>query len=812
MLPKKAIKHCLRSMRDAIRENHRRIVVLTGSDDDELAKCAAQLVEEYMKEYGTSDKELAYVYHAFYEDGVKRKEVFKKTLGKEFSVDYIPYHEIRKILGLTYDIAVLDLINNLEPNDIGRLSGIVRGGGFYIFIMARLSDYEKIITRFQRTLLTPQYKIEDIRHIFSRRFIRKLFEHDGIAIYDIDEKKFLKRFKIKRKYRKVEYTGKPFEIPPKTRLPRKAYELALTADQVEVLRLLEELYEKPRKGEGIAIVITADRGRGKSSVVGIGLAALAHKLRKAKGRTRIIVTAPNEYNVQPLFMLAKKTLEELKHSLTITEKDGVITALKSKGIEIEYYNPLEASRRKADIVAVDEAAGLQVPMLFNIMNRFDRVIFSSTIHGYEGAGRGFSVRFLGRLKKMENIRVYEYEMEQPIRFSENDPIEKWAFDTLLLDAEPAVLTREDDKYIERLNVSYYKPELEEFFLEKEEELRQFIGIYIMAHYRNNPNDLGMMMDAPHHTVRALKLPNGKIVASLEIAEEGPLLDELAKESARGAWIAGNIIPDRVIKHYKLLDFGKFKGWRIVRIAVHPSAMGRGLGSKLLSELEKEAIDAGYDWVGAGFGVTEELLNFWIKNGYIPVHISPDRNPVSGEYTILVIKPLNDEAKKYISYIAREFKKKLLDCLYEPYHDLDPEVALMLLNSTPPISDIEIGLSKPQLGRFMSYAWSDLTLESCMDCMVKIAKYYFASPNRPSLTRLQELLLVTRILQGKSWRMVCEELDLNPPDVMFEIKNIAKKLSEFYFNIKGGDEIERYIFLNLNDLVTINYSGENTRTQ
>jgi len=786
-------------MRDAIRENHRRIIVLTGNNDDELAKCAAQLVEEYMKEYGTGDKELAYVYHAFYEDGVKRREIFKKALNGNFSIDYIPYHEIRKILGLTYDVAVLDLINNLEPNDIGRLSGIVRGGGFYIFIMAKLSDYEKIITRFQRTLLTPQYRMEDIRHMFSRRFIRKLFEHDGIAIYDVDERKFLKKFKIKRKYRRIEYTGKPFEIPSKIRLPRKAYELALTADQVEVLKLLEELYERPKKGEGIAIVITADRGRGKSSVVGIGLAALAHKLRKAKGRTRIIVTAPNEYNVQPLFMLAKKTLEELKHSPIVTEKDGVIVALKAKGIEIEYYSPLDASRRRADIVAVDEAAGLQVPMLFDIMSKFDRVIFSSTIHGYEGAGRGFSVRFLGRLKKMENIKVYEYEMEQPIRFSENDPIERWVFDTLLLDAEPAILTREDEKHIDKLAVTYYKPELEEFFLEKEEELRQFIGIYIMAHYRNNPNDLGMMMDAPHHTVRALKLPNGKIVASLEIAEEGPLLDELARESARGAWIAGNIIPDRVIKHYKLIDFGKFKGWRIVRIAVHPSAMGRGLGSRLLKELEKEALDRGYDWVGAGFGVTEELLNFWIKNGYMPVHISPDRNPVSGEYTILVVKPLSDDASKYVEFIAREFKKKLLDCLYEPYHDLDPKVALMLLNSTPSLQDVKIDLSRPQLGRFMSYAWSDLTLESCMDCMVKIVKYYFASLNKPSLSDLQELLLIARILQGKSWRIVCEDFKLDPPSVMFEIKNIAKRFSEFYFNVRGSEEAEKYIFLSLENL-------------
>ena len=800
MLSKKAVQHFLRSMRDAIRSNHRRVIVLTGNDDSKLVESAMQLIEEYLKHYGTGNKKIAYVYHAFYEDGVRRKEIFSESF-KLDKVAFIPYHEVRKILGLTYDIAVLDLINNLEPNDIGRLSGVVSGGGFYIFIMARLSDYEKIITRFQRTLLTPQYKFESIRHIFVRRFIKKLFEHNGIAIYDVDKRKFLKKFRLRRKtYKIVEYTGKPFEIPLKSRFPKIAYELALTKDQVEVLKILEGLYERPGKGEKVAIIVTADRGRGKSSVIGIGLGALAHKLKKAKGVSRIIVTAPNEYNVQPLFMLARKTLEKLGYEVNVFERNNVILALRAKGIDIEYFNPLEASRRKADIVAVDEAAGLQVPMLFTIINKFDRVIFSSTIHGYEGAGRGFSIRFLGRLKRMENVRIFEYEMEQPIRYAGDDPIEKWIFDTLLLDAEPAPLDDKEMEYIEKLDVEYYIPQLEKFFLEQEDELRQFIGIYIAAHYRNNPNDLGMMMDAPHHVIRALKIPTGKIVASLELAEEGPLRDELAKESARGAWILGNIIPDRIIKHYKIVDFGDFIGWRIVRIAVHPHVMGRGLGSKLLSELENEARERGYDWVGAGFGVTSELLNFWVKNGYTPIHISPDRNPVSGEYTVLVVKPLNEKVSVYIKYVAMEFKRKLLDMLYEPYHDLEPEIALMLLKATPDIENLDLKLTPSQTGRFMSYAWSDLTLESCMDCMVAVTKFYFGSKNKPQLSKTQELMLIVRVLQGKSWRMSCDELKLEPPYFMQEIKKIAKIFSKYYFDVESLSEAEKFFFLKLDDLI------------
>lgn len=121
---------------------------------------------------------------------------------------------------------------------------------------------------------------------------------------------------------------------------------------------------------------------------------------------------------------------------------------------------------------------------------------------------------------------------------------------------------------------------------------------------------------------------------------------------------------------------------------------------------------------------------------------------------------------------------------------------MLLKSTPDIPRVKINLSPPQVGRFMSYAWSDLTLESCMDCMVEVVKHYFVASPKPNLSELQELLLILRILQGKSWRMVCEELELNPPDVMFEIKNIAKKFSSFYFKIKEASEAEKFLFLDL----------------
>ncbi|RLE92523.1 MAG: tRNA(Met) cytidine acetyltransferase [Thermoprotei archaeon] len=777
-MKKSDLKKIITSIIQGKKLKHRRMLVLSGDNDDKIVGICAKVVKAYTDVVKKSPKVL-YTYHVFYEDGIYRRNLFKDHVGSRLDVDYVPYHESQQVLGATYDIAVLDLINDLRPNDLGRLTGIVAGGGLLILMTPRFEKWDKIVTRFQENLLTPQYGVDKLRHIFVQRFIRKLFEHKGIAIYDVDKGEFLKEPYILSEL--PERKKQELLFPEKSLFPYKVYSLALTQDQVEVLRLLELLYEKP-KGK-LAIIITADRGRGKSCALGIGLAALAHKLRRKKGRARILVTAPSETNVQSLFDLAQKTLEVLKHSVEVEKKGGFKVALEAKGIDIEYYKPLDCIGRSADIIAVDEAAGLQVPMLYRIHRTFSRAVFSSTIHGYEGAGRGFSVRFLGALREDPETTIYEYEMHEPIRYADNDPIEIWSFDTLMLDAEPANLDENDLKDIEEGRVVYYKPDIREFFLEREDEAKQFIGIYIMAHYRNNCDDLGMIMDAPHHTIRALRTTSGKILTAVELAEEGSIPDPMIPELIKGGWIAGNIIPDRLLKHYKLVDFAKMVGWRIVRIATHPQVMRKGLGSKALEEICKEALERSYDWVGAGFGVNEPLLRFWVRNNFIPVHISPDRNPVSGEYTVIVIRPLSERAKAQIDLANREFRLKLINSLCEPYHDLEPRIALMLLKSgkKPVFENYSPRLTGIQKHRIKTYAEGYMTLENCMDCAFEITKTYFYNfpENVPKLTEDEELVLVTRILQAKSWRLTCEDLKKSPPSVMTSVRDAVRKLVEYY---------------------------------
>jgi len=784
----KLLKKLKISLENAHKLNHRRLLVLSGSQSDLLAVLVARTIIAFSRIWKKAHgkyPEIVYFYHKELPSERLKADIVKEIVKgkmKNVKIEFVDFRDTEEYLGTTFDSLILDLTSNLKPNDIGRLIGIVRGGGLLILLIPNWDEWEKTLTIFQRELATPQHPENEVRQIFKKWFKRKLIKHDGIFIYDADKKKILK-CPVESPVLADSGFKRKIIFPEKTLFPKEIYHLALTQDQVNVLKITELFVEKPRKGMKTVFVLIANRGRGKSCALGIGIAGIINELRKVKNRVRVLVTAPKLSNVQSFMDLLIKSLESLGLKYKTIKKKRFILEVKGEKFSVEYWEPIDIPKMKADIVVVDEAAGLQVPMLLKIWKAHRRIMFSSTIHGYEGAGRGFSVRFLSLIRSDPSTKLLEYEMKEPIRYAENDPIEKWQFDTLLLDAEPEKLDEEDYKAIAEGRLIYVKPNLETWFSEKgENKLRAFFGIYVLAHYRNEPDDLGMMADAPHHTIRAIMTPSGKIVCSLQLAEEGPISEDFVYDLLKGGRIPGNIIPDRVLKHVRIREFGKTVGWRIVRIATHPDVMGRGIGSFALKQVIAEAIERGYDWVGAGFGVTEKLLRFWLKNGFIPVHMSPDRNPVSGEFTVLVIYPLNTTVRRIISIANREFKIKLLNSLHDTYRGLETDVALMILKSGETIdADYIPKLDAIRWDRLRIYAYGPMTFEAACDVMFEIAKAYFISYPyfKVKLSSIEQYILVSRVLQAKSWDEVANEIGKRSSFVMNKLKEIAGRVAKIY---------------------------------
>ncbi len=776
-----------KSLERAARENHRRMLVVAGSDPAELGVAVGRALQYlglvFRKVQGEQPRVL-YVYHDEFVEAKLMKEIVKQmakaSKRKRVSVQVARYEESERYLGTTFDGLVLDLTRDLKPNDVGRLVGIVRGGGFIILVAPNWYSWDEARTLFKLGLTVPRHP--EPRHIFISWFKRKLQEHPGIFIYDMDEKRIVKA----QDYEAKETSKRKVEPPKKSLFPRELYKLALTQDQVNAIRLLENLVEKPR-GKRFAVVLTADRGRGKSCAVGIGLVGLISELRKVKHRVRVLVTAPSPSSVQSLMELAMKAAETLDLKVKPVKRGGRIIELQGDRFSIEYWEPYVVSKLSADIVAVDEAAGIPIPMLHALWRKHRRIIFATTIHGYEGAGRGFSVRFMTALREDPKTRLYQYEMEEPIRYAKDDPIERWQFDTLMLDAEPAELGEEDIEAIKEGRLEYLKLDPGWLFSpEGEETLRQLFGIYVLAHYRNQPDDLGMLADAPHHSIRALRTPSGAIVCAVQLAEEGGLDGETIDDLLRGGRIPGNIIPDRFLKHLRMREFGSKVGWRIVRIATHPRVQSMGIGSRMLEEVYREAKERGYDWVGSGFGVSEKLLRFWVRNGYLPLHMSPDRNPVSGEYTVLVLKPISKPVARMVKIAYREFRLKLINSLHDTYNDLETEVALQILRADNPVfPDYRPVLTPVQVDRLWVYIYGPMTYEAACDAVYELARAYWLSYPKgvPELDEEAEHILVAKVLQAKPWEDVAAELKIHQYDVMRGLKEIVKKMAKHYYGLE-----------------------------
>ncbi|OYT41631.1 MAG: tRNA(Met) cytidine acetyltransferase [Candidatus Aenigmarchaeota archaeon ex4484_224] len=749
---------------DAKKYFQRRIVVLSSSENriNSLIKILRNGIER---------NENLLLVHDLDEKGKKIEREIKK---KFKNVRVITFDKSSKILGLTFDNLLIDLRHNLHPDDLGRILETIKGNGLIFILIPSLNEIENWRTRFDEMLIAYPLTIFDIKPNFQKRLIKKFFENIFITIVDLEKEKILKEAK---KFKGRKFERRKIRYPKNTKIPKRIFNLCLTQDQSKILFGLEKFWDINEKS---SFILRANRGRGKSAVIGIFLSYVVWQFSKTAKQLAIGVTSPEKENSQIVFEFLKKGLEKIGLKYKENKDEGIVELFKGR-IRIEYKKPIRIIDRYYDLVVVDEAAGIPISFLYRIIKKFRKTIFSSTIHGYEGAGRGFSIKFLKGIKKENLAKIFEDEMKEPIRYAENDPVEEFLFDVLLLDAEPPLLTKNDFLDISFGKLKYEKIDLEKWISEKEKEMKEFFGIYIFAHYRNRPKDLALLLNSPLHFPRAIKTIEGKVVNAMHLAVEGNLSEEIIERVFQREKPKGHVIPLVLARHYRIKEIGYLKGIRIVRIASHPDAMSMGIGSFALKQLEKEAKEMKMDWIGTSFGATSQLLNFWIKNGFIPLHISLERNTVSGEYSVILVKPLSNKAKELIKRINYEFKLRLLGSLMDVHFDIDIEIPLFFFKPffkhKPHFS---LQFTEDQKRRMEAFLKSVLPYESAADVCRELAKYYFLNTEeRPKLNELEEKIIIQKSFLVKSWKTISKNLEIETRKIIEKFREIMKKLWNFY---------------------------------
>ena len=714
---------------------------------------------------GDRDRGIDAAHGAIAAVGVDDDDVSAVSTRKGFRFERITPRGADELLGRTRAVVVLDCHGQFVPNALGRTVGAVDGGGLLVLLTPALADWPDVRDGFDESLAVPPFTLADVTGRFRERLVETIRTHPGVAVVSLEGDGTAPTVERNGLTDPPERTARsPPTGPPNATFPEAAYDACLTADQSRTVRALEAL-----STPGSAIVVEADRGRGKSSAAGLAAGSLA-----LAGHD-VLVTAPAFRNAAEVFTRARDLVGEeavLEEDVEATTEDD-----ESRGIEavgggrVRFAPPATAADLPADpdAVIVDEAAALPVRLLERFLDA-PAVAFPTTVHGYEGAGRGFAVRFRDRLGE-SGFSVRDVRLDEPIRYARDDPVESWATHALLLDARPAVDGAVAGTAIDDVRYRALDPD---DLLADETLLREAFGLLVAAHYRTEPNDLARLLDAPNLVARAL-VAGDRVVAVALLAREGGLDRDTRTRMYEGERVRGNMVPDVLTSQLRDENAAEPRGLRTVRIATHHALRGRDLGSHLLGRIHDEFAD-GVGYFSVGFGATPRLLRFWRRAGYRTVHLSTTRNDASGEHSAIMLRPAGDagddgaSGRDLLDRHAAAFRDRERDTLSDAHRTVDADVvrgalagcsASVSVDLAPMEWRAVVGASfGPGMYDVAPGAFRDLALAALIggDEDGTLTEVSDGTEGREiDLDAHEERLLVRKVLQGQSWERVAEEL-------------------------------------------------------
>ncbi|KAG5000198.1 hypothetical protein JHK87_021270 [Glycine soja] len=567
---------------------------------------------------------------------------------------YCLYKESEKVLGNTFGMCVLQDFEALTPNLLARTIETVEGGGLIVLLLRSLSSLTSLCTMVMD--VHDRFRTESHNEAagrFNERFLLSLASCKACVVMD-DELNILP---ISSHIRSI------------TPVPVKEDSDELSEAEQDLKNLKEQLNEDFPVGPLIKKCCTLDQEHIDYDVV---------------------------KSANPEFKKGTVRINIYKHHRQT----------------IQYILPHEHEKlSQVELLVVDEAAAIPLPVVKSLLGPY-LVFLSSTVNGC--TGRSLSLKLVQQLEEQSHVstkstkdtgRLFKkIELSESIRYASGDPIESWLNSLLCLDASNTIpnISRLpppsecDLYYVNRDTLFSYHRDSELF-------LQRMMALYVASHYKNSPNDLQLMADAPAHHLFVLlgpvdesknQLPD--ILCVIQVSLEGQISRKSAIQSLTdGHQPFGDQIPWKFCEQFRDTVFPSLSGARIVRIATHPSAMRLGYGSQavelliryyegqlipiseidvedkvqaprvrvteaakqvsLLEENIKPRTDLPHllvhlrerqpeklHYIGVSFGLTLDLFRFWRKHKFAPFYIGQIPNAVTGEHTCMILKPLNND--------------------------------------------------------------------------------------------------------------------------------------------------------------------------
>ncbi|KAI0299677.1 helicase-domain-containing protein [Multifurca ochricompacta] len=870
-----------------VRKNHRSFIVLVGDKGRDQVVNLHFLLSQARVSARPSvlwcyKKELGFTSHrkkreAKIKRDVKRgiREVNEHDPFEIFitvtDIRYTYYKESEKILGNTFGMLVLQDFEAITPNLLARTIETVEGGGLVILLLKTMTSLKQLYAMSMdvhaRYRTSSQH---DVVARFNERFILSLGSCDDCLVLD-DELNVLPISRGKDIVAIEEEHGKSKEQSElkelketlaDTRPVGELVKLAKTIDQAQaILTFVDAISEKTLSS---TVTLTAGRGRGKSAALGLAIAAaLAH------GYSNIFVTSPSPENLKTLFEFVFKGMdalgyeEHLDYDISQSTNPDFNKAIVRVNIfrqhrqTIQYIQPQDAHvLGQAELVIIDEAAAIPLPLVRNLIGPY-LVFIASTINGYEGTGRSLSLKLIQQLRestrpsiskdikedspsgpstkkpthaappKVRTLR--EVKLDTPIRYSAGDKVERWLNGLLCLDATISPRSALHGTphpsqcelfYVSRDTLFSYHPASEAF-------LQRMMALYVASHYKNQPNDLQLMSDAPAHHLFVLLPP---ITDDETHLPEPLVVMQVALE--------GNISKQAILDGLQRGLQGKFammSGARIVRIATHPDYSNMGYGARALQALnayysgeyfnldeaakpevsypDAAAIDKSttlltdHPTVRSATAMPPLLQRLTERKPENLDYLDSGRGQAMYRCTSVrhrVSSPVNtrsswrglqssgNEELGWLGEFSKDFRRRFLTLLSFKFREFSSVMGLSVLESTnigikyldsdkkPVLTSEELSFlfSPFDLKRLESYAQNSLDYHVILDLLPTLAMLHFEKrlQDEVHLSAIQSSILLGMGLQRKSVEEVEAELQLPVSQALALFVKLIRKIS------------------------------------
>ena len=555
-------------------------------------------------------------------------------------------HQLGQTLTANQAGLVIDLNRGIDIESVAIATGLLPGGGVCCWLMSAepsdLAQATQASTHPLANLLSFPWQTEHVAPEFET-WVRDLVsdpQHSLVVYEDVS----LYPSKVT-----AQLTYKVPVPQPAQNSSLSHSRPALTEEQTQFLtQMFEKLQHNTQLNQPAPLVLSGERGRGKSTLLGQLI-------------NHLLAHQPNKNSVDKDYAIALCSARPDQH------QQAWLTLTSPHQARVTRWAPdtLINEQPRLDLLIVDEAAYLPWPQLQTLIGRYPACIISSTESGYEGSGQAWQQHLRPWLN--HHYPSWQgYQLTQPLRWQANDPLEHLVG---LLSGHTLEINQSA-----RPNPDWAKLDLNRLSWQcvspqalSHAQRAQVFTLLTDSHYQTRPRDWQLLCSAPNLQL-ALIWQGTELIGALWAILEGPLPD----------WgplrrLQGHLVTQKLRQHHQTPELYSGRYARCTRIAIVKPYRHQGLGKKLVAYWQSHPANSAIDSFTVSFGATPTLWRFWSECGFHSLHLGVQPDAASGRCNLLMMTPpkATNLAKTYQQ--IQDWFKAQWPALQHEYHTLSHDL-------------------------------------------------------------------------------------------------------------------------------------------